>query len=354
MPTATKYLVSNIGAETLQWAAEATASWLTISPTSGTLAPGQIAVVTASATTTAANLPPGKHLATLRFFNHSNGLGASQWPASLFAGQFTMDGVADSVGYTLSGAGITLRAAVRGTRLYVATLAPPELAGANDHHVFIADALLETATSPAPWAKRGSTALPADRPYLAAEGASSWAGWFDTPVNARLHRSTQAGGVLEGSIDLIETFGTIPEFIYLAAVAYETSDASPADAAAGRVISQAPAAVTADDDIASDEFLRIPVRAITDSAADGLYDTLAPERAFRTTLHANVAPASMELRWPTVPGRTYRVLYTGALAPASWEEIAIVTAGSTAWDSVLPVAREGRGFYKIEFAEPSP
>lgn len=351
-PATGNYVLHNTGSSALVWAAEYDASWLSLSSYSGTIPAGGSTVVQASLAAGANGLSPGGHQAALRFVNRSSGLGNKQSTASVFVGPFVMDGVADAAGYTVSDNGITLRVAVRGTRLYIATQTPPNTAGANDHHIFVSDSLLADATEPAPWAKRGMVALPAGKPYLAAEGSSKWAGWFNAKGNLRLYRSTIDTGVLEGSIDMIEEFGAVPEFVYVAAVAYETADASPSDAMLGRVMSQVPPAVTADDNITADEFLRVPVRSITDSAVDGRFDVLVPGRGFAARVAFSGQSNAPEVRWNSVPGRTYRVWRSPNLTTGSWQQVAAKTASQAEWEGSWPDVEQTPAFYRVELLSP--
>jgi len=218
-PAAGRYVLSNTGLQPLEWVAEHDAHWVSFSASTGILAPGESLEIRAQLTSAAASLPAGMHRAPLRFVNRTNGLGTTVMEASVFVGPFVMDGSADSAGYIVDGNGITLHVAMRGTRLYVATRSSAYQPTGSDHHIFIANTLLPSATAPAPWAKRGLTALPEGSPYLAAEGANDYAGWFNAANPTRLAKSPTNTGVLEGSIDLLEEFGAVPEFIYIAAVA---------------------------------------------------------------------------------------------------------------------------------------
>ena len=353
-PATGTYVLSNTGSQTLEWAAEYEAPWLTLSATGGMIAPGASVSITASPNIDASSLPVGAHSAQLRFVNRSNGLGTTPASASVFVGSFRMDGVSDAPSYTVSAAGITLRVAVRGTRLYAATQSAGNgEAGGKDHHILISDTLLPEATAPAPWAKRGFTALPDGRPFLAAEGSNDYAGWFNAKNPTRLRKASTSSGVVEGSIDLVEEFGTIPEFIYLAAIAYETSDASSGNAARGRVLSQVPLAVVLDDDITPDEFLKIPVRSITDSAADGRFDVLVPGRGFAARIVPGSAGQGPELRWPSVPWRDYTVLRKSNLTSSVWEPVYLIKAGANTWELSMPDSYGAeRGFYMVEATEP--
>jgi hypothetical protein len=352
-PNTGTYLLSNTGLQPLEWGAEHDAPWVSLSSPGGVLAPGESIEITAQLTTSAASLPAGMHRVPLRFVNRTNGFGTAVAEASVFAGAFVMDGSADSPGYVVDGTGITLHVAMRGTRLYVATRSSAYQPTGSDHHIFIANTLLPSATAPAPWAKRGLTALPEGSPYLAAEGANDYAGWFNAANPTRLAKSPTNAGVLEGSVDLLEQFGAVPEFVYIAAVAYETSDASVVSTSFGRVVSQAPAAVVADDMIGPEEFLRIPLRSVADSAADGRYDTLVPGRGFS----ANVVPpgggAAAKVQWKSVPGHTYRVLRKSEFTEPTWQIIGTITATRDSWETTFEDTASGkRSFYKVEVLSP--
>jgi endonuclease/exonuclease/phosphatase family metal-dependent hydrolase len=346
------YVLRNSGTELLEWEAATVAPWISLSPTSGTLQPGGRIAVRAETTTEATTLPVGRNVASLSFTNRTNGLGSGQSEASLFVGPFVMDGAPDSAGYILSREDLGLYVALRGTRLYVAVRAPVASEMSPDHHILITDTLLEDARTPAPWAKRGRTAAAPNTPYLAAEGSNTWSGWFNAPPDSPLQRSLFTSGVLEGSLDLVEAFGTVPELLYLAAVAYDTRDASSGNPLAGRIVGQIPAAVVADDDITPGEFLKIPLHSVTDTAADGRYDIVARGRRLSARMERK-EQGRFALTWPTAPGRAYRLWKTQNLAPPAWEAIATVTAGPSDWElahEVEAASRDGNGaaFYKIE------
>jgi endonuclease/exonuclease/phosphatase family metal-dependent hydrolase len=271
--------------------------------------------------------------------------GTSYSPAN-----FRMDGLPESSGYMVSSEGITLRVAVRGTRLYVATQSSANQPGGNDHHILVSDSVLASAASPAPWAKRGLTALPEGRPFLAAEASNDYAGWFNAPNPTGLRKWATASGVLEGSIDLVSQFGTVPEFVYVSAVAYQTSDASSTDPSLGRVINQVPGATVADDFITPDEFLRIPVRSVTDSAADGRFDVVVPGRGFAAEFIPPAFDLQPGVRWKTVPGRSYRLWRSSDLSTGRWQDSGTFLAGPSQWEAFVPEANDGakHRFFRIE------
>ena len=86
---------------------------------------------------------------------------------------FLVDGNLDASGYQLVTNGIKLYAALRGTKLYVATTSPGTT-GPNDHFIFVSDVLLGSPTTAAPWAKAGLIAVLANKPYLSTESQNSY------------------------------------------------------------------------------------------------------------------------------------------------------------------------------------
>lgn len=214
---------------------------------------------------------------------------------------FVLDGGAPA-GYRLSAPGMVLHAAVRGTRLYVATwFADP--ANGNDHFVVVADSLegsVETPFLPA-WGKAGLSAAPPGAAVLCMESTNGWTGWQrNDSAGSDLGGSTEAlaGGQLEGVLDLVEAFGALPAELHLAAVAVQTESG-------GVPVAQAPAG-NGDGSLDPGEFLHVSVEGLSDADGDETLDRLDPEDAFR--VEGTPRPDAFRLRWPVVPGRTYRLL----------------------------------------------
>ncbi len=136
------------------------------------------------------------------------------------SGGFAMDGALDaSAGPIASNGGRTLWAALDGNVLYVAT---PDAGEGNDVFIAVADAV-PGAMRGAWWAKAGQAAQ--WRAFVADENDNGWSGWFDGNGSVTTQwgvRSATAanGGVLEATIDLAALFGSVPERIAVAAVAY--------------------------------------------------------------------------------------------------------------------------------------
>lgn len=87
-PASQNYTLRNAGSNTLSWVAGKAASWLDISATSGTLAPGASATVTASINTNANNLAANSYADTVTFTNTTNGVGNTTRPVNLYVTTF--------------------------------------------------------------------------------------------------------------------------------------------------------------------------------------------------------------------------------------------------------------------------
>jgi len=178
---------------------------------------------------------------------------------------------------------------------------------------------------------------------LAGESTGDYAGWSNVLGSTSLFKSPVNSGVMEGSIDLVQNFGTMPNQIYVAAVAYGTADG-------GTLAAQAPPAVgTPDNNLDPGEFLMIPVAAIVDSAQDGIYDILDPARKFM--IHAVSLDSSNRplLAWKTFPGRSYTVWRRANLMETTWTQLRQSQAGSGEWEMTYTDASAPapRSFYKI-------
>ncbi len=230
-------------------------------------------------------------------------------------------------GYRLVSPGMNIYAALRGTKLYVATWYAGT-AAANDHFVFVANALRGSADVDAlpSWSKVGKIAIPADSPVLCMESANGWAGWQrnnGTGSVSGTAKTTDANGQpsvhVEGVIDLVETFGTMPETLYIASAAYQTVNQ-------GILGAQAPAGVADPGNIDPAEFLVVPVASIRDNFGGNKLDRLDPQREFRVTGTLPVT-GGLSLRVPTVPGIRYKLQYKAALNASEWVDTGTTATG---------------------------
>lgn len=293
----------------------------------------------------------GYTVVALNAFGSSDASDTSIITTSAFD-EFVMDGNPDFPGYLVSNPGMTIYAAVRGTKLYLATWSPGDNNSGfgADHHIFVSDSLLASATTTAPWSKRGFVAIAGNKPYLAGEGASTYASWFNTAGANTLFKAPLNSGVLEGAIDLVAEFGSVPEDVYIAAVAYETGDANQLDPSKGKINSQAPAG-NGNANLEPNEFFRVPVRSARDAAQNGTYDILDATRSFAVTNVSFNASNRPVLRWPVVPGKNYMVQGRSNFAAGSWSNLLVIPwgAGATQWemeftDTSAPAATK---FYRV-------
>ena len=73
-PACHSYPITNISAQPFAWSVRANEPWLTLSPATGTLAPGEVTIVTACLTASASALPLGYFTDTIAFSNHLTGV----------------------------------------------------------------------------------------------------------------------------------------------------------------------------------------------------------------------------------------------------------------------------------------
>jgi hypothetical protein len=219
---------------------------------------------------------------------------------------------------------MTLYAAVRGPMLYVATWSPGTN-GPNDHFILVSDQILSSPTTAAPWAKAGTVAIPVSKLMLTGESQGTYFGWQNlngttaTASNQAIKASTGAGQ-LQGTINLVQAFGSMPSTLYLCAAAYATANG-------GALAGQAPAG-NLDANIDSNEFLAVPVASIADSNGDGVLDNLDPSMGF-VVKNAQSSDSGFGVTWVAIPGKSYQVMYCDSLG-AGWANLpnAQVTAGS--------------------------
>ena len=224
--------------------------------------------------------------------------------AAIVVPPFKLDGAFDSPGYLLASNGMVLYGAVRGTTLYVATWSPGT-SGPNDHFIFISDQLLPSATAAAPWAKAGLVAVSVNKPYLATESQGTYVSWFvnNAATNWPCTKSSTSSGALEGTLDLIGAFGSMPTNLYLCAAAYITTNGGP-------LVAQAPAG--SGPNINPDNFLVIPVAALRDSLGNGTFDLCDPARGFKI-LSASSQSTNCDLNFAVMPGRAYQIQFANQL-----------------------------------------
>ena len=246
------------------------------------------------------------------FIIASNSVGASAASATVCTNTFVsvtnlpaflLDGAFDSAGYLLANNGMVLYGAVRGTTLYVATWSPGT-SGTNDHFIFVSDQLLPS-MGIAPWAKAGSVAVSSSKPFLASESQNSYVSWFanTTATNWPCSKSSATSGALEGTLDLVAAFGSVPTNLYLCAAAYQTANG-------GALAAQSPAGSGANID--TNEFFVLPLAALRDSWGNGTLDLCDPARSFKIN---SALPQSTNrvLNFSVMPGRNYQIQYAPQL-----------------------------------------
>ena len=213
-------------------------------------------------------------------------------------GSFVMDGYPDFDTYRIEfggcGCGETVDlgiwAALRGQTLYVAMPTIPP-GGQYDYFLMVSDTT--GFPSNAPWAKAGQIDVPAGKPFIGAESTNSYVSWFNAPASAQVIRSADPAGVIEGTLNLIDTFGYIPQHIYIAVLAYQTQDG-------GHLVAQSPAGNN-DDFVAPNEIRGPLVDALRDEDQDGFFDRIDPNHGWRISSITQNADGTFNITAPAGP-----------------------------------------------------
>ena len=207
--------------------------------------------------------------------------------------------------------------------LYVATWSPGSNNNAsNDHFIVVANQLSPTLQPAFPaWSKVGSNAVATTKPFLGGESINTYVGWQQTTASNQSAKAATNSGIMEGTINLVEAFGSMPATIYLCSAAYSTTNG-------GALVAQAPAAVTANGNIESNEFMAIPVAALLDNNGDGTYDRLDPNLDFKVQTIQPGAGGGFVVTWASVPGKQYQVMYTD-LPTGAWQNLGAPLTATT-------------------------
>ncbi len=217
-----------------------------------------------------------------------------------------LDGEGDSQGYVIAsrGGNTNLYAMVKGNILYVAAPAAGDAGGANDSFVFVTDAT--SALTAAPWAKAGQVAVSwSTKPWMADESASNYKTWNNGGASALIAADFEAAGVVEGTLDLVQVFGSVPSTLYIAFAPYATADGGAL--AAGL---QIPAG-NGDGNLDANEFVAVSVAAIHDEDCDRVFDSLGPPATPANVLATAVSSAEIDVSWTAVTGASQYVVKRG-------------------------------------------
>lgn len=225
------------------------------------------------------------------FFDGGSIWDGKDWQFTVFGAEgpdFVMDAALDSEAFEIAEYnGMKLWAAVRGTKLYVATWGTGPYSGIQNDHFICIHTNLGDATS-APWAKQGYVFLPTNFPYLAAEGGNQWSGWFNAVGGSSTNSNLNATyNYLEGVIDLADNFGAVPSALYVVVGVYGNNDGDG-------LIAQVPAMWDGGHNLEITEILRVPTASIRDENADSYFDGGNPQ--MWTIVDGNEADANYGLR----------------------------------------------------------
>ncbi|MEM9081031.1 MAG: hypothetical protein AAGC74_10105, partial [Verrucomicrobiota bacterium] len=151
---------------------------------------------------------------------------------------------------------------------------------------------------PAPWAKAGTIAFPPNAPFLGAEVDNSYAGWSNTTATTEIFRASDPTRLLETTINLADHFGTLPNQIHLAALAYPTADGTS-------FAIQSPALTLDNGNLDQSEIVTLTLADIRDENGDGIFDLSAPAPLEITTY--TFSPTQVSLTIFSIDGVTYQL-----------------------------------------------
>lgn len=185
--------------------------------------------------------------------------GGQDWNYAVSGGEptdeFVIDGMLDDRAELVATgpSGRRIWASVEGTTLYVAT----EPAGAGDDVFLLIAGDAPGAMRSAMWGKAGQVA--SWDAFIGNENDNGYHGWFNSAGSGApgaAHQSA-SGSVLEGTIDLEQLLGSVPERIAIASVAYATPDGG-----ALRASRQVPGSNDGDGNLDADEWVEVEICSI--------------------------------------------------------------------------------------------
>ncbi len=271
---------------------------------------------TTSTTYSNTGLSPSTQYCYTVIATNSSGASAQSSPAACAttysASCITLDGVADSPGYVIASRGGTnLYAMVRGTTLYVAAPAAGNSGGPYDSFVFVTDAT--SALTAAPWAKAGQVAVAwSSKPWIADEASNNYLTWNNGGAAALVAAASTTAGVVEGTLDLTQVFGSVPSTLYVAYAPFATADSGALAAAR-----QIPAG-NGDGNLDANEFVAVSVAAIHDENCNGVFDSLGPPATPTNVVATGVYCSNeIDVSWAAPSGATSYIIRRDGLQIAT-------------------------------------
>ena len=155
-------------------------------------------------------------------------------------------------------------------------------------------------------------------------------------------KSAATTGALEGTLDLVAAFGSVPTNLYLCAAAYQTTNS-------GALAAQSPA--SSGPNIDTNEFLVLPVFALRDSWGNGTLDLCDPARGFKI-LSANAQNTNRALSFAVMPGRAYQIQFANSLG-GIWSNLPAGSNFAAPPQTILnftdaPAAGTPQRFYRVK------
>jgi hypothetical protein len=147
---------------------------------------------------------------------------------------------------------------------------------------------------------------------------------------------------MEGTLNLMAAFGSVPTNLYLCAAAYQTANG-------GALAAQAPAGSGANID--TNEFFVLPISALRDSWGNGTLDLCDPARGFKI-LSAGSHDTNRVLNFAVMPGRAYQIQFVNQIG-GTWSNLPAGSNFAAPPQMILnftdaPPASTAQRFYRVK------
>jgi hypothetical protein len=187
-----------------------------------------------------------------------------------------MDGGLDSGVYRLAASGTVvdsgaLYAAIKGNTLY---LAAPVLTGSFDQFIFVSKTTGKITAAPS--SKAGTVAFDTGKdPFLAMSATDGVTVWTNGGASSKGIADKLPGGYMEGTIDLVQAFGSVPKTLYISFAAY-----APGAGGALDRTKQAPSG-KGDGNLDAAEVIAVPTATLHNEGFTGTPAVLEPKLPVR-------------------------------------------------------------------------
>jgi hypothetical protein len=303
-PSSQTYTLTNLGTTTLGWSIINTAAWLSVSASSGTLAPGDQAAITVALNSTAQSLLLGTYKANLQFVNANTGVVQShQFTADIGNAGFE---IGDFTYWTFNAqSDVVFPVTVDYSRF----LSTPLITGVDDWE-FVSSGLCGAFLG-----QNGSLGYLSQTLPTKASQYYILSFWYSNPAT-----------------------GTPNEFLvsWNGSTIYDGVNLAAFDGKTAQYIVKATGAST---------LLKFGFR--NDQNAFGLDDISVIAVPSPTLFSPTMADGGMTFSWTTTPGVTYQPQYTSNLLTGTWNNLGSATKATSTTMSYSDESQTTQRFYRV-------